>query len=92
MKKIVLGFLFFSYCVIANAQSLVTGRVIDKLSREPLELAFAGKCGMGSTGVYGTGILKTGRPMKINLLSQRDIRLQTSHLIILNQNMKSDYQ
>ena len=40
MKKIVLGFLFFSSCVIADAQSLVRGRVIDKLSREPLELAF----------------------------------------------------
>jgi hypothetical protein len=40
MKRLIISYLFLIYGLVANAQLLIKGKVIDKLSKEPLELAF----------------------------------------------------
>src|SRR5689334_14603491 len=41
MTKILLLFTsLFCFCIIANAQTFVTGKVIDAVSRQPLEAAY----------------------------------------------------
>lgn len=39
MRKLILGCLFLNFCLLAKAQFFIKGKVIDKLSKEPLELA-----------------------------------------------------
>jgi outer membrane cobalamin receptor len=40
MKRLIISFWFCAYCLLTEAQFSIRGKVIDKLSREPLELAF----------------------------------------------------
>ena len=39
MKKLILGCLFITYGLLSQAQFFIEGKVVDKLSKEPLELA-----------------------------------------------------